>query len=212
MNYTELKQAIQDWLDDDEAVFVTHLDDFIRGAEERIYRAVQLQALSASVTGNLTSSSPYYTLPTDFWSPMEIMVTDAGEQHFLFPKEVSFIRAAYPSVTATGRPRYYALWDDAKLILGPTPDSNYAVELHYLAKPESIVDAVSGETWLGTNGEQALLMGCLVQAYLYRKGDEDIMKQYETLYEEAVSRLKTMAEGQNRTDAFKNPEQGIGGQ
>lgn len=188
---------------------MANIPQFVKLAEERIYRAVQLQALQKNSTTALTASDQYLTLPSDFWSPLELSVTVSGSQHFLYPKDVSFIRAAYPAASTTGRPRYYALFTDTTLILGPTPDQNYTAELHYIYKPQSIVDA--GTTWLGTNGEQALLNGSLVEAYKYLKGDEDIMKTYENSYQEAIVRLKTMAEGQNRSDAFRNPEPSIGG-
>ncbi len=209
MTYTELTDLIQQYLEEDEATFVANIPQFVKLAEERIYRAVQLQALQKNVTTSLTSSDPYLTLPTDFWSPLELSVTDSGAQYFLYPKDVSFIRAAYPSsATSTGRPRFYAMFDADRFILGPTPDSAYSVELHYICKLPSIVD--EEETWLGTNGEQALLYASLVEAYKYLKGDKDLMDAYEATYQEALVRLKTMAEGQNRQDAYRNPEPSIG--
>lgn len=209
MNYATLVQLIQDYLENDESTFVSNIPQFVKLAEERIYRAVQLQVLQKNSTTTLTASNQYVTLPSDFWSPLEVTVTSSGNQYFLYPKEVSFIRAAYPAAATTGRPRYYALFDDTTMIVGPTPDSGYTMELHYIYKPTSIVSAST--TWLGTNGEQALLYGSLIEAYRYMKGDKDMLDAYEAAFTEALMRLKTMAEGQNRGDAFRNPEPSIGG-
>lgn len=204
MTYSELLQLIQDYLEEDETTFVANIPQFVKLAEERIYRAVQLQALQKNSTTALTASDQYLTLPADFWSPLEIAVIDAGVQYFLYPKDVSFIRAAYPDVSVEARPRYYAMFTDDTLILGPTPDQAYSVELHYIYKPQSVVDA--GSNWLSINGEQALLYGSILEGYRYLKGDEDVMGMYEGLYQEALIRLKTLAEGQNRGDAYRNPE------
>lgn len=209
MNYATLLSLVQQYLEEDEATFVANIPQFVKLAEERIYRAVQLQALQKNSTTTLTTGNQYMTLPSDFWSPLELIVTVGSTQYFLYPKDVSFIRAAYPSASGTtGRPRYYALFDEDTVIMGPTPDQGYTVELHYIYKPSSIVD--DSTTWLGTNGEQALLYATLVEAYRYLKGDEDMMRAYEQNYQEALIRLKTMAEGQNRGDAFRNAEPSIG--
>lgn len=208
MTYAELVAMIQEYLEEDEATFVANIPNFVKLAEERIYRSAQLQALQQNATTALVVSDPYVSLPSDFISPLELIITVAGVSYFLYPKEVSFIRAAYPTAASTGRPRYYAMFTDDTLILAPTPDDDYTLELHYIHRPESIVDA--GETWLGTNGEMALLNACLVEGYTYLKGDEDMLKVYESRYQEGLVRLKTLVEGQNRGDAYRNAEPSIG--
>jgi len=204
MTYAELIAAVQEYLEEDESTFVANLPLFVRLAEERIYRAVQLQVLQKNSTSTTTLHDQYVALPSDFWSPLELTVTSAGAQYFLYPKDVSFIRAAYPTAASYGRPRYYAMFTESTLILGPTPDAAYAIELHYIKKNTSIVDDLTN--WLGTNGSSALLYGTILEAYRYLKGDKEIMDYYEGLYQEAIVRLKAMAEGQNRGDAYRNPE------
>lgn len=66
-------------------------------------------------------------------------------------KDVNYIRQVYPSTTATGIPKYYALFgptttaggaaitNELSFILGPTPDDAYTVELHFYYYPDSIV-------------------------------------------------------------------------
>jgi hypothetical protein len=209
MNYATLSQLIQDYLENNESTFVANIPNIVKLAEERIYRAVQLQFLQKNATSNFVTGNQYLTLPTDFWSPLELSVTDSGSQSFLFPKDVSFIRAAFPSASVQGRPRYYAMFDQNTFIVGPTPDNTYTTELHYIYKPESIV--TSSTNWLGDNAENALLYGSLIEAYRYEKGDPDMFQTYNENYQEAIVRLKLMAEGQNRPpDAFKSPEPQIG--
>jgi hypothetical protein len=95
-------------------------------------------------------------------------------QTFLLDKDVNFIRQSFRSPTDTGVPQYYAIFDQNTLILGPTPDSNYQVELHYYYYPESIVTA--GTSWLGDNFETVLLYGSLREAYTYLKGEQDWLR------------------------------------
>jgi hypothetical protein len=88
------------------------------------------------------------------------------------------------------------------LILGPTPDASYDVELHYYFYPESIVTA--GTTWLGDNFDSVLLYGCLVEAYTFMKGEADIIALYETKYKEALGLAKRLGDGLERGDAYRD--------
>lgn len=208
MTYAELVSAIQAYTENDETSFVANIPLFVKLAEERIYRIAQTQVAEKLFSGTLSISVNTLTLPSDFVSPLHFVVVSSQTSFFLVPKEVSWIRAAYSSTTAVGRPRYYALRDQATLLLAPTPDAAYSYELRYVFKPTSIVS--SSTSWLGDNAENALLSGALVEAYKYMKGDTDVMAMYEKGFQEGVERLKVLVEGQNRKDAFKNAEPAVG--
>jgi hypothetical protein len=127
----------------------------------------------------------------------------------LLNKDVNYIRQAYPSPTATGLPRYYALFgsqysnlNELAFIMGPTPDANYSVELHYFYYPESIV--TSGTSWLGDNYSPVLLYGTLVEAYTYMKGEADMIAMYNSKYTEAMAQLKRLGDGLERGDAYRD--------
>ena len=137
------------------------------------------------------------------------VIDGTGRYEFLLNKDVNFIRQAYPSPTSSGLPKYYALFgprsnDEKELsfILGPTPDAQYNVELHYFYYPESIVTA--GQTWLGDNLDPVLLYGSLVEAYTYMKGEPDMMKLYNDKYVEAMALAKRLGDGLERQDAYRN--------
>ena len=115
------------------------------------------------------------------------------------------MREAYPLTSTTGVPRYYSLFDNDTIILGPPPNSNYEVELHYFYEPQSIVESTSG-TWLSENAETALLYGCLFEAYSYLKGESDLISLYAGRYKEAIEALKGIGEGRNRSDTYRNNE------
>jgi hypothetical protein len=178
------------------------VDTFIQQAEQRIFNSVQFPNFRKNQTGTLTANNKYLEAPPDFLASYSLAVITDGNFEYLLNKDVNYIRAAYPSPTDTGLPRYYAQFDDNTFILGPTPDVAYTVEMHYFFYPESIVTA--GNTWLGDNFDTALLYGSLVEAYTYMKGEADIVAAYNKRYEEAMILAKRLGDGMERRDAYRS--------
>jgi hypothetical protein len=203
--YDELKTAIQDYTQNTETSFVNNLPVFIRVAEERILKNVQLTLFRKNATGTMTASNQYLAAPSDFLAPFSLSYTDGdGNKDFLEYKDVNFVQEYNPDATTTGAPRYYAYFDVSSFLIGPTPDSSYAVELHYFYRPASLTSGSgSSTTWLSTNAEVALLYGCLIEAYTYMKGEVDIMQEYEKRFAEAVISLKNFGEAKEVTDAYR---------
>jgi hypothetical protein len=203
--YDELKTAIQDYTQNTETSFVNNLPVFIRVAEERILKNVQLTLFRKNATGNMTASNQYLAAPSDFLAPFSLSYTDGdGNKDFLEYKDVNFVQEYNPDATTTGAPRYYAYFDVSSFLIGPTPDSSYAVELHYFYRPASLTSGSgSSTTWLSTNAEVALLYGCLIEAYTYMKGDQSLMGEYEKRFAEAVISLKNFGEAKEVTDAYR---------
>ena len=162
MNYSELVAALESYT---ENIFpdvplssggtltsVEQLNRFIEQAEQRVYNTVQFPSLRKNMTGNLTSDNKYLKAPDDFLSVYSLAVVAANDSYtYLLNKDVNFIRESYPSPSTSGIPKYYALFgpsvesgnitNELTFILGPTPDSNYRVELHFYYYPNSIVQA-----------------------------------------------------------------------
>jgi hypothetical protein len=298
VNYAELWQTIQDYTQNYETDFVANIPVFVTQAEERVYNTVQLPPLRKNVTGTSQPNSPYLTCPTDFLSVFSMAVIDAtGTYEFLLNKDVNFLRAAYPSPTDTGTPKYYALFgpevlnrgttNELSFIMAPTPDARYSIELHYYYYPVSIVQGIirllgtiaggsgytngsyyrvpltggtgsgasadiivsggsitavtlrsggsfytvgdsltastttlgagsgfavpvqtlinaDGSSWLGDNYSPALLYGALVEAYIFMKGEQDMMTYYETKFKEALGQLNRLGTGLERGDAYRD--------
>jgi hypothetical protein len=141
-----------------------------------------------------------------------LAVIDAtGSYEYLLNKDVNFIRQAYPQPTDTAIPKYYALFgpsytnsDELSFILGPTPDAQYNMELHYFFYPDSITIAADGRTWLGDNFDTVLLYGSLVEAYTFMKGEVDIITGYNQKYMEALALAKRLGDGLERSDAYRS--------
>jgi hypothetical protein len=201
MTYTELIQAIQDATENTDTTFVANIPVFVKNAEKRIYQAVKIPNLRKNQTGYFVSSNAYLTLPTDYISAWEVAVISSGSYTYLLPKDVSFIREAYPSPTTTGTPKYYAQFDDNTLFVGPTPSSALQVEMHYFYYPTSIVTAST--TWLGTNFDNVLLYGSLVEAAAFMKSEEDITKTYQEQYAVNLKLLSQYASGKLNSSDYR---------
>ena len=210
MNYTQLSNAIQAYTENTEANFVAEIPVFVQQAEQRIYNNVQFPSLRKNMTGVVSSTTPYLSAPSDYLATYSLAVIDAdGNYEYLLNKDVNFIRQAYPSPDDTGLPRYYALFgaqtnapNELSFMLGPKPDANYEVELHFYYYPESIVTA--DETWLGDNFDSVLLYGSLVEAYTYMKGETDMMQLYNQKFMEALALAKRLGDGMERQDAYRS--------
>jgi hypothetical protein len=154
MNYNELSQTIQSYVESTEQLFVENIPVFVQQAEERIYNSVQIPSLRKNVLGTATISNKYLSCPNDYLSTFSLAIVKAnGEYEYLLNKDVNFIRQAYPSPSDLGTPKYYALFgsqlanpNELSFILGPTPDANYGAELHYFYYPPTIVQGVIATT------------------------------------------------------------------
>ena len=202
--YDQLKQAIQDYTENSETSFVANLPLFIRAAEERILKNVQLDLFRRNQTAALTQANPYLNCPSDFLAPFSLSYTLNNEKTFVEFKDVSFVQTYSPNATTQGLPKYYAQFDVDNFLVGPTPNANLDVELHYLYRPTSITaGAGSGTTWISLNGELALLYGSLVEAYIFMKGEADVMQQYNQRFEEAMIGLKMLGEAKETTQEYR---------
>lgn len=210
MNYAQLSAALVAYTENTGQDFADNIPTFVKQAETRIYNTVQLPSLRKNMMGVVTAGNKYLSAPDDFLSVFSLAVIDgASEYQYMLDKDVNFIRAAYPTATATGVPKYYAIFGpqstnatELSFILGPTPDVDYQVELHYFYYPESIVTA--GTTWLGDNFDPVLLYGSLVEAYTYMKGEADLLALYGQKYMEALAILKELGDGKQRQDAYRS--------
>ena len=215
MTLAELKTLIQNYTENTETTFVNSLDDFIKNAESRIFDLVQFDYFRKNVTGSLTTGNTYLTTPNDYQLSFSLAVIDSnGDYHYLDKKHPTFMRefSVDPTdSTLRGLPKYYADFDKelstasnngSTIIVSPVPDANYSVELHYLYKPNSLVTDTTG-TWLSNNARNALLYGSLIEAYIFMKGEQDLLQAYEQRFASSINRLKNRAEARGRRDEYR---------
>jgi hypothetical protein len=203
--YAQLKQAIQDYTENTESTFVANLPLFIRMAEERILKQVQLSLFRKNATANASANNKYLAAPSDFLAPFSLSYTNAdGDKVFMDFKDVTFLQEYTPDPDVTGDPKYYAQFDVDYFILAPTPASSFPVELHYMYRPQSITELAEDQTsWLSTNAELTLLYGCLMEAYTFMKGEQDMMQYYTARFQESLIGLKQLGEAKETTDEYR---------
>jgi hypothetical protein len=203
LTYAQLVVQIQDYTEN--TFTVTDINNFIQQAEQRIYNTVQLPALRKNVTGTLSTGNKYLAMPTDWLATFSLAVINTDNEYlYLLNKDVNFIRQSFPDTDSAfyGEPQYYAVFDSATFIVGPTPDANYSAELHYFYYPESIVTAST--SWVGNNFSSVLLYGSLLEAYTYMKGEKDVMMEYQKRYDDAMVLLKQLGDGKDRQDSYRS--------
>ena len=201
--FTTLKTAIQDYTQNTESTFVSQLSRFIVNAEERILKECQLDVFRRSSQGSATSGNQYLSKPTDFLAQNSLSVINSSSKEFLLYKQVTALQDYTPNPATTGTPKYYADWDNDTFLLAPTPDSSYTMELHYFYRPTSITTSSDGTSWLGTNAELGLLYGSLVEAYIFMKGEADLLQVYNGRFQEALQWLKNLGEGLQTRDQYR---------
>ncbi len=202
--YSELVTQIRDYTETDSNVFTTVIvNDFIEHAELKIFRDIDLDVFRKYQTAALTSGDAFVGMPgatptsfsfirsVNIFSPSGSLggLTD-GERRYLEKKDTSFISEYSPSRTSTGIPKYYANWDNDTIILAPTPNAAYTIELAY-----------NTTTWVSTNTPQLLLYACLVEAFMFLKAP-DMLNIYALKYREELQTLGQEQMGRRRRDEY----------
>tara|TARA_R110000822_G_scaffold256267_1_gene382107 strand:+ start:184 stop:843 length:660 start_codon:yes stop_codon:yes gene_type:complete len=208
MTYGQLKQAIKDYTEYEETGFVNNIPLFIRLSEERILKSVQLSLFrknSTATTNSGNAAAQYIRAPLDFLAPFSLSLTGAdGDKLFLDFKDPSFVQTYTPDPNVTGVPKYYCQFDVDNFLMAPTPNAPYTAELHYFYRPQSITAGTDDTaTWLSQNAEMALLYGALVEAYIYMKGEPDVMTMYTQRFQESIVGIKQLGEAKETTDEFR---------
>ena len=204
--YAELTQQIIDYTETDSNVLTTAiLNDIIEHAESRIFRNADLDVFKKYKTANLTIGDPFVAMPGAtpqlfaFIRYIQIFSTD-NVRITLEKKDTSFINEFIPNRTTTGTPKYYANWDNDTIILAPSPDATYTVELAYNAQPTGLSSS-NTTTWVSNNAPEMLLYACLVEAFKFLKNPQ-MVQMYESYYKQALQPFVGEQMGRRRRDEY----------
>ena len=205
--FTELQTQIRDYTEATSDVLTDVIvNDFIEHAEDRIFRELDLDVFRSYQTASLTVGNPFVAVPginitQDAFTRSVQIYTDGGTptREYLIQKDVTFMNEYWPNRDSTGKPKYYANWDQDRLYLAPTPNSAYKIELA-LNKQPSGLSSTTATTWLSTNAPKVLLYACLVEAYRFLKGPDNMLQYYEQGYQQALQGLQIEQQGRRRRD------------
>jgi hypothetical protein len=204
MTYDELVTNIRNYTEVNANVFTNAvINTFITMAENQILREIDLDVFKLEVSGTMTSGNKFLTAPSDILTHRYMMITSGTDQIFLDFRDTSFMKEYWPNGASTGIPKYYSVWDQNTFYIAPTPNANFAVELGYIYRPAQLSSAVP-TTWISTNAPEALLYACLVQAYLYTKGPDNMLQQFQNAYKMAIQGLGIEQQGRRRRDEYRD--------
>ncbi len=208
MTYAELVQKIRDYTEVDSTVLSdTIINGFIENAEFRVLREVDSDSNRSFKTAQLVASQRYIDVPTDCLVVRSAQIVDsdgvasADNREFLEYKDTNFM-SEYNPTDATGVPKYYSYWDEDTLVFAPVPNAAYTIQINYVLKPAALT-ATNTTTYLSLNFPNGLLYACLVEAYGFLKGPQDLLQLYEQKYKQVVEGFSIEQMGRRRRDEYQ---------
>ena len=190
-NYTEV---------DSNVLSDTLIDQFIRNIELDIAGKVDYDDLRAYKTSTTVASQRFVSMPEDMIYLRSVQVTSSSSRIFLEKRDTSFISEFSPNDTVTGQPKYYASWDETHILLAPTPDAAYTIQINFIKDPPHFDSSTN--TYLSTHHENLLLYGVLKEAFGYLKGPDDLYKIYSGRYNESIQAFGLQQMGRRRRGEY----------
>ena len=178
------------------------IDEFIRQVELDIAGKVDYDDLRKYATSNFVASQRYVSLPSDAVVIRSVQVFDSSNNNdrvFLEKRDVSFI-SEFNNSGSTGLPQYYAMWDDFNIVVAPTPNTTYQVQINYIIDPKHF--SSTNETYISKYQEGLLLYGTLEQAFSYLKGPADMYNLYKTKYDTSIQAYALQQMGRRRRGEY----------
>ena len=204
---TNLQTDIRNYTEVGDNVFTADiLKPIIINAENKIYREVDTDSDRFYATSSLIVGNRYVTIPADLRFIRYVQLKDSeGNQFYLEQRDTSFMAEYYstPGTSSVDIPLYFANWDEDYWVVAPTPDRTYDITLAYNKEPESITSATGG-TFLSNKYQDVLLYACLVNAYGYLKGPQDMLQYYQGAYEKALMSYAIEQQGRRRRDEYQD--------
>ena len=204
MNYSELLTNVRNYTEvGSEVLSDSIIDVFIENVENKIQRELDLDAFRKFQFSSFTIGSPFITLPDDFAFERGVQIRNqiTNDRTWLDQRDTTFIDEYNVDRTNnTGTPKYYANWDQNTLIVAPTPDLAYEIELWYNKTPDHL-SSTTTTTWLSTNAPEVLIYGTVAEAFSYLK-NPPYVQLYEQKYAQAVQNLAQTQMGRKRRDEY----------
>ena len=216
MTYAELVQKIRDYTEVSSNVLTESItNDIIRDAELRIMRDVDVDANKRYATAQVISGTRFIDTPQNTLVIRSAQIVDSDgtsnpdNREFLEWRDSSFM-SEYNPTGATGVPKYYSWWDDDTIVLAPTPDATYTIQLNYILKPQTL-SSTNTQTYISQQFPNGLLYACLVEAFSFLKGPNDLLQLYEGKYKQVVEGFSIEQMGRRRRDEYQSGVPRVGG-
>ena len=227
ISYSTLVTQIRNYTEVDDTVFTTDvLENIILNAQQRIFYDVPIDSDRQEYEGTIATDVNTVRVPAGFVFIRGVQVfnstANSNEQgQWLERRDQTFLSEYVGRLTGpegstasgadvTGLPKYYAMFGGAtglsdttsgSIVMAPTPDANYVIKIYGNAMPTGLGTNTSG-TYISRYFPQGLLYSCLVEAYGFLKGPQDMLTLYEQKYKQELQKFASMQIGRRRRDDY----------
>jgi|TARA_R110000787_G_scaffold148619_3_gene262515 hypothetical protein len=215
LTYVQLKQAIQDWAENDAAEFITAtgsgkapIDLCIELAEDRIQRETDLNSFRKTTTITVSGNDNTVAIPQEVYVT-RYMKIQTGE--FLEEKDDTFIREYTQNSATTGTPKFFGYTNagsgysssnrQVNYLFGPVPSVDTTLEIGYTVKPSGL-SSTNANTYVGDYAPDVILYGSLVEASIFMKDEAEKLQRYQGLYDRSLQTFISQEHLRKRTDEF----------
>ena len=212
MNYSELLTNVRNYTEVTADVLSNSvINVFITNIENQIDRLVDSDAQRRYATTTCTANNAFLDVSGPeggfrFARGLQLVKSD-GDRVWLEQRDTTFMdefAVQRSTTTDTGQPRYWANWDATNLMLAPTPDQVYTIEMWYDETPERLGDGTgntSTTTFISNNAPEVLLYGTLAETFSYLKNAQD-MQLYTQKFQTALQAFANEQMGRKRRDEY----------
>ena len=216
MTYAELVDKIRNYTEVTSTVLTDPIvNGFIEDAEWRILREVDMDANRRYKTAQFITSTRFIDVPADALIIRSAQITDSSgvgastNRDFLQYRDTSFMSEFNPT-GATGVPKYYSWWDKEKIVVAPTPNATFTIQLNYILKDPGL-SSTNTTTYLSLYFPNGLLYACLIEAFSFLKGPNDLLQLYEGKYKQVIEGFSIEQMGRRRRDEYQSGVPRVGG-
>jgi len=216
MNYSELLDNVRNYTEVTSDVLSNSvINVFLTNIENKVARQLDSDDQRRYATTTFEANNAFLDVSGPeggfrFARGLQIVETD-GTRTWLEQRDATFmdeysVERSTTDTNFTGKPKYWGNWDATTLIVAPTPNTAYTVEMWYDETPERLGNGSSGTsttTFLSNNAPEVLLYGTLSEAYSYLKNPQD-MQLYEGKYQVALQDYAQEQMGRKRRDEYQN--------
>ena len=230
ISYSTLVTQIRNYTEVDDTVFTTDvLENIILNAQQRIFYDVPIDSDRQEYEGTIATDVNTVRVPAGFVFIRGVQVfnstANSNEQgQWLERRDQTFLSEYVGRLTGpegstasgadvTGLPKYYAMFGGAtglsdttsgSIVMAPTPDANYVIQIFGNAMPTGLGSGSDGDshTYISRYFPQGLLYACLVEAFSFLKGPQDMLTLYEQKYTQELQKFASMQIGRRRRDDY----------
>ena len=214
MNYSELLDNVRNYTEVTSDVLSNSvINVFLTNIENKVARQLDSDDQRRYATTTFEANNAFLDVSGPeggfrFARALQI-VADDGTRTWLEQRDATFmdeysVERSTTDTNFTGQPKYWGNWDATTLIVAPTPNTAYTVEMWYDETPERLgngAGTTSTTTFISNKAPEVLLYGTLSEAFSYLKNTQD-MQLYTQKFQTALQAFANEQMGRKRRDEY----------